>query len=114
MDKSLPKKIWLAGLGAIARAEKEGEEWLESLMEEGEQFESEKKEDLDKALSSMTDKVKESPTRVREKFGNIENTFESKISNTLGKLGMVSRDELSSLNERLSALEAQLKSSSGG
>jgi poly(hydroxyalkanoate) granule-associated protein len=110
MDKSLPKKIWLAGLGAIARAESEGEEWLESLMKEGEQFESEKKEDLDKALNTMTDKVKESPNRVREKFGDIENTFESKISNTLGKLGMVSKDELSSLNERLSALEAQLKS----
>jgi poly(hydroxyalkanoate) granule-associated protein len=112
MDKSLPKKIWLAGLGAIARAEKEGDEWLETLMKEGETFESEKKDDLDKVLTTMTEKVKESPTKVKEKFGNIENTFESKISDTLGKLGMVSKDELSSLKERLTAIEAQLKSES--
>jgi poly(hydroxyalkanoate) granule-associated protein len=108
MDKHLPKKIWLAGLGAIARAEHEGDEWLDQLMKDGELFESEKKDDLDQILLNISEKAKDSGNRVKEKFSNIENTFESKVSDTLTKLGMVSKDELKSLQQRLKDIEAQL------
>lgn len=108
MDKLLPKKIWLAGLGALARAENEGEEWLESLMKDGERYEADKKDDLDQALLSMTERVKEGQQRVRQKVSHIEQTFESKISDALGRMGMVSKEELSQLHERLATLEGQM------
>ena len=111
MDKNLPKKIWLAGLGAIARAENEGEEWLETLMEDGKQYELDKKEDLDQVLLSMTERMKEGQQRVRQKVSHIEQTFEGKISDALSRIGLVSKDELSGLKERLETLESQLEAS---
>jgi len=109
MNKTLlPKKIWLAGLGAISRAEKEGETWLEELMSEGEVFEQDKKEDLDQALLNMTEKVQDGKVKVKHRIENIEHTFESKVSSTLGKLGIVSKNELHALRERLEELEKKL------
>ncbi len=107
--KLLPKRIWLAGLGAIARAEKEGEEWLEELMRDGEVYESEKKDDLDQVLLNMTGKVKESTSRVRQSFDNIEQTFEHKVSNTMSKIGLVSKKELDKVKNQLDELEQKLK-----
>lgn len=108
MDTSLPKKIWLAGLGAIARAEREGDVWLEELMAEGEIFEREKKDDIDNALQEMTNKVKGSRNRVKQRFDSIESTFETKVSKLLHKVGLASADELGELQSRLEALEKQL------
>ncbi|WP_196157708.1 phasin family protein [Reinekea sp. G2M2-21] len=108
MDTSLPKKIWLAGLGAIARAEREGDVWLEELMAEGETFEREKKDDIDNALQEMTERVKGSRNRVKQRFDSIESTFETKVSKLLHKVGLASADELGILQSRLDALEKQL------
>lgn len=108
MDKLLPKKIWLAGLGALSRAEHEGEEWLSSLMQEGERYEKEKKDELDEALTQMTDRLKDNHHRVKEKFTNIESSFENKVKDALSRIGLVSKSELTVLKERLEALESQL------
>jgi len=108
MDKSLPKRIWLAGLGAISRAEREGDEWLSELMAEGEIFEREKKAEIDHALMHMTEKLKGGQGRVKQKLGDIESTFESKVSKTLRKVGLVSKKELSALKVRIDELERNL------
>ncbi len=107
--KLLPKNIWLAGLGAIARAEKKGDEWLEELMRDGEVYESEKKDDLDQALLNMTGKVKESTSRLRQSFDNIEQSFERKVSSTMSKIGLVSKRELDKVKGQLDELEQKLK-----
>jgi poly(hydroxyalkanoate) granule-associated protein len=109
MDKSLPKKIWLAGLGAIARAEKEGDDWLKELMEEGSHFEQDKKDELDQVLLSLNEAFKENQGKIREKFGNIENSFETKVSSALGRIGLVSKDELDDLKARLETIEKNLQ-----
>ena len=111
MDKSLPKRIWLAGLGAISRGEKEGEEWLAELMEEGEVFEQEKKSDIEQSLLNMTDKLRNSQNNVKQRLGNMEHTFEHKVSKTLNKIGLISREELNSLEQRLANLEQTFKDS---
>lgn len=109
MDRTLPKKIWLAGLGALSRAEKEGDAWLEDLMHEGAEYEQERKNDLDQALLNMTERMAEGQHRARQRFGNIESAFEDKVTQALGKMGMVTRSQMNTLEQRLNDLEEQLK-----
>lgn len=108
MDKNLPKKIWLAGLGALARAEEEGESWLNDLMKEGEEFEQAKKEEIQQAVLEMGSKLKETKQHTKQRFENIEKTFETKISEALGHIGLASKDEVTVLKSRLQELEEKL------
>lgn len=108
MDKSLPKKIWLSGLGAIARADREGDAWLQELMAEGEAFEQEKKTEIDQAISQMTEKAKQNHHSTKHRISDIESTFEHKVASLFGKIGFVSKGELKLLHERLANIEQQI------
>lgn len=108
-NKPLPQKIWLAGLGAIARAEREGEKWLEELMVDGQAYELDKKEELDNVLLAMTDTAQSEKKHLKQRISNIEKAFENRVSKTLMKLGMVSNKELDALSKRLSELEKAIE-----
>lgn len=109
MDRSLPRKIWLAGLGAIARAEHDGEAWLDELMAEGQRYEEEQQAELNKALSQLTHAAQKAEQRAHSRFGNIESAFETKVSQTLGKIGIITRDQLDSLEQKLTEIEQQIE-----
>lgn len=110
MDKSLPKKIWLAGLGAISRAEQEDDTWLEQLMLDGERYELAQQEELDRLLLAMSGSLQKHQHRARHRFEDIESAFEDKVTQALNRLGLVSKSQLQTLETRLAELEAQLKS----
>ena len=51
------RRIWLAGLGAIAEAEQRGDEIFESLVESGESYEKTLKQPLGKAGDTIKESV---------------------------------------------------------
>lgn len=108
--ETLAQQIWYAGLGALARAESDGAQWLETLMEEGRAYEISKKEELQSKLDDFGKPDAEQP--VRHRFDNIEKSFEDKVTNSLSKLGILSKKDMKSLIDRVEELERKISDKS--
>ena len=107
-DKKLAKKImesaqeiWLAGLSAFERAEKEGSRLFESLVEEGRDVEARTR----KVAGTTFDEIKGKAT---SNWDNLEQIFENRVSNTLQRLGVPSKRDIDTLTKRVEALDASV------
>ena len=93
-------KIWLAGLGAVAVAEEEGSKFFKNLMEKGEVVEERGKEHLEKARGAATG-VKTVAESYWDTFGQ---TLDEKLTAVIGRLGVPTKDEIATLNKKVSEL----------
>ncbi len=110
-DKNFPRelresahKIWLAGLGALAAAEEEGTKVFSSLIERGEAFESRGRKNIEK-VKGRVEGVMEDAAESFEKLGD---SFEDRVSKTLQRLGVPTRDEIGKLTKRVEELTAKV------
>lgn len=101
---SSANKIWLAGLGALSVAEEEGSKLFNSLVEKGEGFEKRGKKGLDKVASTLEDGVDTAREKADKAFGKIGKGFDSRVAETLNKLGVPSRMEIQKLTRRVETL----------
>ena len=97
-------KIWLAGLGALAKAEEEGSKVFQNLVEAGEDFEARGKKRF-KLVRGKVDEVVEKAEGRIEKLGD---TFDDKVAAAVQKLGVPSRDEIKRLTKRVEELTAKV------
>ena len=88
------QKIWLAGLGAFARAKAEGPKMFEVLAEQGKSFAERARGAADQALQS----VRESAGGAGGRFEKLEQVFEDRVSKSLGRLGVMTRAEAAKLS----------------
>ncbi len=95
--KDSAHKIWLAGLGALAAAEEEGGKLFKKLVEKGESLESKGKETVSKAKS-----------KVENAWDDIESKLDDKITGTLHRMGVPSRDEIRNLTKKVEDLAAKV------
>ena len=97
-------KIWLAGLGALAKAEEEGTKVFHNLVEAGEKFEARGK----KQLTLVKGKVQEARDVAEKEFGKLGDNFDDKVALAVQKLGVPSRDEIQRLTKRVEELTAKV------
>ena len=97
-------KIWLAGLGALAKAEEEGTKVFQNLVEAGEEFESRGKKRF-KLVKGKVDEVREAAESQIEKLGD---SLDDKVANAVQKLGEQSREEIHRLTKRVEELTAKV------
>ena len=97
-------KIWLAGLGALAKAEEEGTKVFQNLVEAGEKFEARGK----KRFTLVKGKVQEAAEAAEKEFGKLGETLDDKVANAVQKLGVPSRDEIQRLTKRVEELTAKV------
>jgi poly(hydroxyalkanoate) granule-associated protein len=97
------QQIWLAGLGAFARAEEEGGKLFDNLVKIGEELETKTKEIADTTVGEMREKVLEKATDTRER---VERVFDDRITGTLSRLGIPTQKDMESLNQKLDVLTA--------
>ena len=109
-DLSLVEKIWFAGLGALARAEKQDEVWLEELIEDGRIYEESRKDDINQSLKNLSEQTDETQSKMRHRFADIEASFENKVSETLHHLGLASKKDINALKKRLKNIEENIES----
>ncbi len=108
--------IWLAGLGAFAKAQGEGGKLFEGLVRQGSQLEQKtrhiagKVEEVRGAVESGVSQVRE---RTQETWDKLEQVFESRVSNALAKLGVPGRKELDELLKRVDELHREVKKLNG-
>lgn len=97
-------KIWLAGLGALAKAEEEGTKVFQTLVEAGEEFEVRGK----KRFKLVKGKVEEVRDAAETRFEKIGDTFDDNVAAAVAKLGVPSREEIQRLTKRVEELTAKV------
>lgn len=91
-------KIWLAGLGALAAAEEEGEKLFKRLVDRGEKMESEGRKG-----------VKEARGRVESAWSDLEGKLDETVAGVLNRLGVPTREEIQTLTQRIEELNAKVQ-----
>lgn len=105
-------QIWLAGLGAFAKAQQEGTKVFEALVKEGTDLQRRTQAASGDRLSEVTERV----ARVAEDFSRqatqswdkLEQVFEDRVARALGRLGVPSTRDIRELTELLNALNEKV------
>jgi poly(hydroxyalkanoate) granule-associated protein len=113
--RSYARKIWLAGIGAYAKAGKEGLDYVKDLIKTGEGVEKQGKKVIDKELkaaNSQIDDVKEDVAlakgKVEVQIDKLEKLFDARVASALNRIGIPSRHDVDTLSAKLDALLAML------
>ena len=103
---------WLAGLGAMAKAQEQGSKAIEALVNDGLAFQRKSQAEAQQRLHEATERL----THLASDFGQqttvrvdrLEHLFEDRVAKALQRLGMPTLYDLQALTERVAQLEAQL------
>jgi poly(hydroxyalkanoate) granule-associated protein len=98
-------RIWLAGLGALAAAEEEGGKIFSRLVERGRDVESKGKVEVDK-MKVDAERFKAKAESAFETWGD---KFDEKITATLRRLGVPTREEIRNLTQKVEELNAKIE-----
>ncbi len=107
------REIWLAGLGAVSRAQNEGSKMFDALVKDGEKFETKTRKEvkdnvvsLRKDVESRVEKVKGQATGNIQRF---EKMFEDRVASVLARLGVPSADDIDALSKQVADLSKEVK-----
>ena len=98
-------QIWLAGLGAFARAEEEGSGFFDALVEAGREVERHTKDKTESRVEEIKERVRHHTGETMEKM---EKAFDDRLNKALSKLGIPNKREVESLQKRVQELTAAL------
>ena len=115
-------QIWLAGLGAFAKAQGGGMKVFETLVKQGEGLEAKTRaaatQTAEAARGAAKAKAREMQSMAGDTWDKLEQVFENRVARALGKLGVYSAADVKRLTERVDALSeavnALLKAQGGG
>ncbi|MGE4239875.1 phasin family protein [Ramlibacter sp.] len=107
--KDSASQIWLAGLGAFAKAQEEGGKVFEALVKEGmslqRKTQSAAEEKIGEATARMTGMATELSSRASGQWDKLEGIFEERVGRALKSLGVPASADLEALVARIEALE---------
>ncbi len=109
-------QIWLAGLGAMAKARQGAPQMLNDLAAEGARIQANTRGSAEKALGGLLNDVKATidsgVSQVRGQAGdaleNLETIFQTRVRRALSQLGVPSSDDVASLGRRVDQLTASI------
>jgi len=108
--KDSAQQIWLAGMGAFAKAQAEGGKVFEALVKEGVSLQRKTQAVAEEKLGDVTGKVSSMASEVTSKAGaswdKLENIFEERTAKALGKLGVPTAKDVADLTSKVEALSA--------
>ena len=112
--KDSAQQIWLAGMGAFAKAQAEGKQVFEALVKEGASLQKKTQSVAEEKFGEVTGKMTSMADGVTAKAGKqwdkLESIFEERTAKALQKLGVPSSKDVQSLMDRIDALSAQVTS----
>jgi poly(hydroxyalkanoate) granule-associated protein len=97
-------RIWLAGLGAFAKTQEEGEKLFQSMVKEGEKVEKRAKKTASARVEEAKGKVIEFRGKANEQFDRLEELFQERVAQVLHRLGVPTQDDIQELTKRVEAL----------
>lgn len=103
-------QIWLAGLGAFARAEEEGSKFFDNLVDTGKEVESRTRDKSESRVEEIKERVR---NRTGETMDRMEKAFDERLNKALSRLGIPNKREVEALQQRVQELTAALDQMSG-
>jgi len=103
------RRIWLAGLGAFAKAEGEGSKIFELLVKEGEAVEARNREAAEGRVEEMKDRVEEMRGKASDTWDRFEQVFQDRVARALNSLGIPTNDDIQNLSRRVEELNESVK-----
>lgn len=91
-------RIWLAGLGALSRAEEEGGKLFQQLVDKGREMEKSGRQGLEKTRGEMSKKAEA-----------LSDKLDEKLSAAMTRMGVPTREEIGALSQRVDELNAKLE-----
>jgi poly(hydroxyalkanoate) granule-associated protein len=106
--KESAQQIWLAGLGAFAKAQEEGSKVFDSLVKEGMTIQRKTQAAAEERISEATNRMASMATDISSKasgqWDKLENIFEDRVAKALNKLGVPSAKDIDALVARIDEL----------
>jgi poly(hydroxyalkanoate) granule-associated protein len=94
--RELANQIWLAGLGAFSKAQKEGAKMFEAFVAEGEK--------VQESTKTFDERLAEGKTRVTGGQGKLEQVIEKRVARALHSLNVPTREDIDVLSKRVAEL----------
>jgi poly(hydroxyalkanoate) granule-associated protein len=106
--KESAQQIWLAGLGAFAKAQEEGGKVFDGLVKEGMSIQRKTQAAAEEKISEATSRMASMATDISSKasgqWDKLENIFEDRVSKALNKLGVPTAKDIDVLVARIDEL----------
>ena len=111
------QQVWLAGVGAFGRAQAEGNKLFETLVKEGLSLEQVTRKvaggRVDAVRDAVESKVGQARERASDTWDRLEKVFEERVQRALRRLEVPSREDLSTLIDRVDSLNNELRKLGG-
>lgn len=111
------QQIWMAGMGAFARAQEQGTKLFEGLVKEGVSLEHKTRKfatgKVDEVRDAVENKVEQVKERATDTWEKLEGIFETRVSRVLNKLGVPGRGEMEALIARVEELNRAVQKMNG-
>jgi len=112
------QQIWLAGLGAFAKAQDEGGKVFDTLVKEGLNLQRRTRAATEERIGSVGEKMTRAAgdlsKQATQSWDRREQVFEDRVSRALTRLGVPTSREIGDLVARVDALNEAVQSLTGG
>ena len=99
--KTSLETVWLAGLGALAQAEKQGDKLFKTLVKKGKKYE----ELIPVAGDAVKGSVKAARKQATEAFQGMEAAFDRQVKAAVRRAGFASKKEVAALKKEIALLK---------
>ncbi len=103
------RQVWLAGLGALAKTEKEGNKLFDTLVQRGEELEAQTMQKAEDAVEDLKDRLGEVRESAVSNLNKLEKAFQKRIKRALHRLGVPSRDDIHDLARQVNVLQESIQ-----
>lgn len=104
--KNSASQIWLAGLGAFAKAQEEGLKAFDSLVKQGEAVQ-------ERAKKAADDRIADVKAQATGQWDKLEQVFEERVARALHSLNVPTKKDVDALSRRVAELTHEVKKLSG-
>ena len=98
------QQIWLAGLGAFSKAQVEGKKVFETLVARGAQIEERTRHVAEATIETAKAQASKTMDMASGKFDKLEQVFETRVHNSLNRLGVLTSKDVEALSKQVSEL----------
>ena len=103
------RQIWLAGVGALAKTEKEGSKLFDTLVQRGEELEAQAMQKAEDTVEELKDRLGDARKSAFSNLNKLEKAFQKRVTRALHRLGVPSREDIHDLARQVNVLQESIK-----
>jgi len=103
------RQVWLAGLGAVSKAEKEGNKLFEVLVERGEQVQAQARKRAEDKVEEVKGRVEAMRDKATDNWNKLEQVFRNRVVRVLQRLGVPTPADVQALSRQVEVLQTSIQ-----